>query len=522
MSRAAGRQSPMASSAASTSISPRASASSVSRRPALGGAQPEPVDHRVHPCSCRGIADAEPALDLLHVAAREQEELEQRAIAGVQRAERARAERSRELGSAGGAREPGDQELGAADRAVGGRVAIVFVAHDVLTTTSENAASMSIAWAPEPRTACRPPSRMRRRVSDGDATATVASASSSRTTSSDALSLRRRQSPSRGDPATTADPDVTRRSRGPVTRARCRRCRPARPPHRAVHPPDGEHGPDHLDVEVELRIHAHREPTAALPAAEPEALRRGVADDEHVALALDAVAAAHHEQLGDPRVGHDVDGLVGGPQAHGPRARRPARRAGGRPRPAPAGRPRPPRGPRGGSCRRGHRHGVADVDDARLLAERRRTSGATSRPASGTPPSRRRAGRRRCTASRIRRRSWCCASVGGACRRSPRPVLVLQQSVEMVESLDRARPARILGPVDDALVVGGRPVGGHPRSARREPARPSRARRTGRRRSRCRRPARGCVQRCDRLCDARARLEEVPDDDRDAEAAGAA
>ena len=178
---------------------------------------------------------------------------------------------------------------------------------------------MSIAWTPDPSTACvsepKASTREWRPVTE-----TVASERESSTTFSDALSLRRRQSP-RGDPATAADPDVTRRSRDPDALLDPGAAGLHDSSHRAIDPADGEQGSGHLGVDVEPRIHTHGEAASALPGAEAKPLGRRVADDEHVALALDAVRAVHHEQLGDLRIADDLDSLVRGPHAHAPRAR---------------------------------------------------------------------------------------------------------------------------------------------------------------------------------------------------------
>ena len=99
---------------------------------------------------------------------------------------------------------------------------------------------------------------------------------------------------------------------------------------------------------------------------------------------------------------------------------------------------------------------------------------------------------------------------------------MLEQPVELVEPLHGARPARVLGPVHDALVVGGDPVGRHPgRLARSEPDRRV-VRVPVDERDVVRRLHRDPLQRRDALRDGRARLEQVADDDRDAEAAARA
>ena len=80
---------------------------------------------------------------------------------------------------------------------------------------------------------------------------------------------------------------------------------------------------------------ASRRPPCQVPNREPSESD----DDEHVILAPDAVRSVHHDQVGDRRVGHDLDRVVRGPHAHGARRRRRRREPpGGLGRLQPAGR----------------------------------------------------------------------------------------------------------------------------------------------------------------------------------------
>ena len=313
---------------------------------------------------------------------------------------------------------------------------------------------MSMAWAPDPSTAC---------VSEPSAstwewrpaTATVASASSSSTTSSDALSLRRRQSPPRGDPATTR-----RARRHPqIQGARHALDAGAAGLHdgsqRPGHPPTpraGHRSPRRRRRAADSRAARAGRPPCQVPKREPSASD----DDEHVALAPDAVRAVHDDQRRRPP-GRPRPRRPGTRTARARRARRRrARRAGGRPRPGPAGRPPPPRGSGVGSrvspisatkrllaevlerlvpARAGpvvlHRPGVRPVDGGVERAEPALVVGAAHAAGASMPA---------------------ITAVGAA----------LEQPVELVEPLLGPRPARVLGPVDDALMVGGGPVRGHP------------------------------------------------------------
>src|ERR671930_2046490 len=79
------------------------------------------AEEGVEPGPRRRVADAQVALELAHVAPRDEEHPERLPVLTAQRAELARRELPRELGAAGAAAQPGEGEAVTADGTVAGR-----------------------------------------------------------------------------------------------------------------------------------------------------------------------------------------------------------------------------------------------------------------------------------------------------------------------------------------------------------------------------------------------------------------
>ena len=275
-------------------------------------------------------------------------------------------------------------------------------------------------------------------------------------------------SPARGDPATAAEPDVTRRSRGPDASSipALPACTTARI---APVTPRTESSAPVTSASTSSRGFtrtASRRAPCQVPKRKPSDAASPTTSTSP--SRCDAVRAVHDEQLGDLRVADDLDGLVRGPHAHAARARgRRVEQPGGLGRIEPAGRDRlEDLAP----AHAGHASPISATKASSRKSVERVTPGRAGPVV--LRRRRRRAGRRRCRACRTRLRSRCCASAAGASPSITSVGVVLEQPFELVEPLHGARPARVLGPVHDALVVGGGPVRGHPgRLARSEPDR---------------------------------------------------